>query len=895
MITVHFYLRFSSAYGQQFFITGNTPELGNMDSSRAMPLQYLNEDWWYGTFRISGKGDPVQYKYILRNNDGFENMEWPADRQIDLSAFQSPEIQVMDVWNYAGLTGNVFYTQPFQETLLAQEAPQVTTMPEKGAQHFFKVKAPVLAPGQTLCLLGSDKKLGNWETDKCIPMKKEGQWFSAALNLSDGIFPIAYKYGVYDTAAKSFVRYEDGPNRLLHGTVKKLPLIIHDGYAVLPYESFRGAGVAIPVFSLRSQNSLGTGEFRDIRLLADWCKSIGMKLIQLLPVNDTSATHTSSDSYPYAAISAFALHPLFINLEQVAGKHHTALLKDLNQRKAELNSLETVDYESVMKLKREKLKQLFGVMKKEWLENKAYKKFLRENEHWLLPYAAFCYLRDKYQTAEFQQWKTLNRFDRKAIEPFFAPDFKDFDAVAIHLFTQWHLHLQLKDASDYVHEQGMILKGDIPIGIYRYSCDAWEEPELYNMDFQAGAPPDDFAVKGQNWGFPTYNWQRMQQDGFNWWKRRFAQMSHYFDAFRIDHILGFFRIWSIPMDAVEGIMGKFVPALPVMREELEHRGIWFDYPRFCRPFITKEIIASFFGEKAEAATEQFLQKNNRGTFDLKAEFNTQRKIAAWMDAHPEYPDWMRQKLFDLISNVIFFEEPGSGEKAFHFRFAMEQTTSFALLDDHVQQQLRELYVDYYFKRQNGFWRLQAMQKLPALKEATRMLICGEDLGMVPDCVPGVMKDLGFLSLEIQRMPKDPAHRFFHPADAPYLSVVTPSTHDMSTIRGWWEENQDNTRHFYQEQLGQWGDPPYYCEDWINKAIVVQHLYSPAMWSVFQLQDLMGMDNSMRRQNPADERINIPADPKHYWRYRMHLTLEQLQTARSFNGELKMLLSQSGRS
>ena len=210
------------------------------------------------------------------------------------------------------------------------------------------------------------------------------------------------------------------------------------------------------------------------------------------------------------------------------------------------------------------------------------------------------------------------------------------------------------------------------------------------------------------------------------------------------------------------------------------------------------------------------------------------------------------------------------------------------------EQLKSLYVDFFYQRQDHFWKEEAMWKLPPLKESTNMLICGEDLGMVPGCVPDVMKQLGILSLEIQRMPKDPKREFFHPADAPYLSVITPSTHDMSTIRGWWEEDREKTQRFYNRELGQWGDAPWFCEPWINKAIVIQHLYSPAMWSIFQLQDLLGMSDTIRRENPNDERINIPANPKNYWKYRMHLNLEDLIHEKEFNEEFKGYIHSSGR-
>jgi 4-alpha-glucanotransferase len=187
-----------------------------------------------------------------------------------------------------------------------------------------------------------------------------------------------------------------------------------------------------------------------------------------------------------------------------------------------------------------------------------------------------------------------------------------------------------------------------------------------------------------------------------------------------------------------------------------------------------------------------------------------------------------------------------------------------------------------------------MQKLPALKRVTNMLICGEDLGLVPACVPRVMKDLGLLSLEIQRMPKDLGRDFSHPKDAPYLSVVTPSTHDMSTIRGWWEEDRVVTQKFYNRELGRSGVAPAKCDPSLCEEVILQHLNSPAMWSIFQLQDLLGIDEQLRHANPADERINVPANPKNYWRYRMHLTLEELVTHTGFADRIHQLIEQGGR-
>ncbi len=898
---LHFYLRFSTEYGQTLYVSGNIDALGNEDPQQAIPIHYLNEEYWHGTLEVGNtkETDELRYRYILRSADQ-EVIEWGDDRVIDLNGIAAEELVMIDTWNHAGDALNTFFTQPFQEVLLNRKAPAKVRFP-KGYTHEFRVKAPLLAENEVICLAGSGKLLNDWQTDKVQLANRNGNWWTIRLNLSKEKFPIVYKYGVYNTGTQAFSHFEGGNNRILLGdAAKKTITIVHDGFAQMPYPTWRGAGIAIPVFSLRTKNSFGTGEFTDIRQLVDWARLTGLKMVQLLPVNDTMATHTNQDSYPYAAISAFALHPLYLNLERVAGKEHVALIKSLKRKQRQLNDLPDVDYEQVMRFKLNAIRDLYRACKKEMQEDRDYFAFFELNRHWLVPYAAFCYLRDKYNTADFSQWKTNSSFDENQVQRLVSPSQKHYDAIAIHYFTQYHLHLQLKEATAYAHKNGIIVKGDLPIGIYRHSCDAWVSPELYNMDAQAGAPPDDFAVKGQNWGFPTYNWKRMQEDGFAWWRKRFEQMSNYFDAFRIDHILGFFRIWSIPLDAVEGIMGRFVPAIPVHINEFFEKGIAFDRFRYCKPYISDDVLRELFGDNIDEIKERFIETHH-GMYKLKEGFETQREVEAYfacpdIDNEEEmaHDERIKQGLFSLISNVILFDEPGNEGEQFHFRIAMEQTSSFRQLDAHSQQQLKLLYINYFFRRQDDFWAREAMRKLPSLKRSTNMLICGEDLGMVPHCVPDIMQQVGILSLEIQRMPKQTGIEFFHPGSAPYLSVITPSTHDMSTIRGWWEEDRAKTQRFYNQVLGHYGDAPYYCEPWINKEIVLQHLYSPAMWSVFQVQDILGCSEELRRENPAEERINQPADPKHYWRYRMHIALEDLIKNKAFCEELKGYVTASGR-
>lgn len=895
---LEFFIRFHTEYGQSLWLSGNTEKLGMDDPAKAVAMTYLNEEFWQFSIDIDKTEWPkegIRYKYYLKGKDGEWIGEWGNDRLAYSSRKHTNTIQLLDTWNHAGEFENAFYTAPFRDVLLPNTSGPKLKIP-KHYTHSFQVKAPLLKRHEILCLLGSADALGKWDTSQPVLLAQQNEWWVAHLDLTGSHSPVAYKYGIYNSKEKTFVTYESGDNRLLYTDAPShTHCILHDGFVRLPNNTWKGAGVAIPVFSLRSRQSFGVGEFTDIRLLVDWALESGLRLIQLLPINDTIATNTWTDSYPYSAISAFALHPLYINLAKVAGKKEADKISALKRKQKYLNELAEVDYEEVLRFKLAMLRELYDALGTETLQTADYQDFFETNKHWLKPYAAFCYLRDKYNSAVFNSWKTHSSYDAAEVDRLFASRSSTRKELLFYCFVQYHLHLQLKDAADYAHKKGVVLKGDIAIGISRYSCDAWVAPQLYNMHAQAGAPPDDFTPIGQNWEFPTYNWKQMQEDGFAWWKQRFEQMSYYFDAFRIDHILGFFRIWSIPDHAVQGLMGHFVPCLPVHYVEFGENGIWFDEQRYCKPYINDEILHELFGHLADQVRAEFVLPNDQGGYDLRTEFDTQRKIEAFF-ANRSEPDDERLKagLFELIANIILFKQEGSQGQEFHFRIDMEKTRSFRYLIPHVQDRLRALYINYFYRRQDEFWRKEAMTKLPQLKASTNMLICGEDLGMVPHCVPDVMKQLGILSLEIQRMPKNPEKEFFYPDEAPYMSVITPSTHDMSTVRGWWEENRERTQHFYNQVLGQWGDAPYFCESWVSRAIILQHLHSPAMWSIFQLQDILGMSDTLRRENPQEERINNPANAKHYWRYRMHISLEELIRQKEFNEEVKGYVQTSGR-
>ena len=713
---------------------------------------------------------------------------------------------------------------------------------------------------------------------------------------------IEYKYGIFDHKKKKLVEWELGENRrlIIDGQNKDQFTIKTDLKFRYPFGLWKGAGVAIPVFSLRSQNSYGVGEILDIKLLIDWAVKTGLKIVQILPINDTVATHTWTDSYPYATISVFALHPMYLNLPAIGELKNTKEMKQFRKKGEELNELNAIDYEAVMNLKSPFYKKIYDQNKRQFLKEEKYKAFFEDNKEWLVSYAAFSRLRDQYGTADFTRWGEYATFKKSKIEALADPKGKDYDDFAVHYFIQYHLHLQMQEVADYAREKGVVLKGDIPIGIYRNSADAWVEPQLYRMDKQAGAPPDAYAISGQNWGFPTYNWEEMAKDGYDWWRRRLSAMATYFDAYRIDHILGFFRIWEIPMDSVEGLMGRFNPAIPMFKYELDGNGLHFDYDRFCKPYICEYMLDELFGEDKEEVIANYLNHGEGDFYHMKDEFDTQRKVEEHFtpilidEDQKERHLRIKHGLFTLIGNVLLLEDPNSNGQGFHPKIALHFTYSFKELDDQTKSALDKIYLHYYYDRQENFWKEKAMIKLPAIINATNMLVCGEDLGMVPDCVPGVMDELCLLNLEIQRMPKKTKDEFSHPSESKYLSVVSPSCHDMSTIRGWWEEDSERTQRFYNNLLGHFGSAPQFCDPWVSREMIIQHLHAPAMWAIFPIQDLVAMDEKLRLENPFLEQINEPSNPKNYWRFRFHRNMEDLLEAEGFNKMLDDLVTLSGR-
>ena len=724
----------------------------------------------------------------------------------------------------------------------------------------FRVSAPQLQPGQAVAICGSHPAIGSWNTSRYLRMEYAGQheWM-LTVNALGMLFPIEYKYVVVDDETHAFVAWEEGDNRttgdveLEDGQV----LVLYGEHLRLKEQTWRAAGVAIPVFSLRSEHSYGVGDFGDLKLLVDWAVLTGMKVIQLLPVNDTTVSGHWQDSYPYNIISVFALHPHYIDLEAAGTLKSKQVMTQFRRRQQELNALPYSDYEAVDRVKQEYLLQLFEEQRKSVTASKEYKDFVHDNEVWLKPYAA-------YRTED----------------------------EAFIYYLQYLLHTQLKTAADYARSKGVILKGDLPIGVNRESVETKEHPELFHTDSQTGAPPDAFTIQGQNWGFPTYNWESEELIG--WFRKRLKHLSQYFDALRIDHILGFFRIWEIPEDAVYGLLGHFSPALPLTVGEIEYFGLPFRKELYTRPFINDRLIDRLFGIHAQYVRDNFLVRKAYNLYDLKEEYDTQKKVAAYFnDRHDESSLWIRDGLMRLICDVLFVEDPRQAEM-YHPRIGVLSEPIYEALSNEDKDAFLRLYNNYFYQRHSMFWGQQALKRLPAIFKDSRLLICGEDLGMLPDCVEPVLDQLRILTLEIQQMPKQQGFEFAHLEANPYRSVATISTHDMSPLRLWWQENPERRQRYYVTMLQKEGRAPEQLPAHLAEEIIARHLYCPSMLCILQLQDWLSMDSELRSKNPQDERINVPSDPYNRWKYRMHLTIEQLIAADRYNNKVRTMITRSKR-
>lgn len=890
-MTIQFNIDYKAMFGEQIVVNIQTEE-----GELKLPLETTDGQRWACDWCVESPEKSYTYYYSVEREGRAVKTEWLIIKhQLDVNAKKAVAYTLYDHWK-AMPEDAYLYSSAFTDCINHQ-APQ-EMKPETGSKIVrLIVRAPQLRDGERLGVLGADKALGAWDVQKILPMTQHtyNEWVADidATRLEGG--HLEFKFIAFRNA-KNELLWETSMNRTVDlPEMKAGELVSYElDQAFFALYNRKLAGTQVPVFSLRTRKSAGIGDFGDLKTMIDFVASTGQKVLQLLPINDTTITHTWTDSYPYSCISVFAIHPQYVDLHALPELKDAKARAEAEKTRAELNALDKIDYEKVNDFKINYLRQIFNQEGEKIMKTAEYKAFFQDTELWLVPYAQYSYLRDKNGTADFNQWPDYRVWDEAERKALADPKTAAYKNVAFFYFVQFVLDRQMQEAHEHAKAKGVILKGDIPIGVNRNGCDVWMEPKYFNLNGQAGAPPDDFSANGQNWGFPTYNWFEMLKDGCQWWNRRFQNMARYFDAYRIDHVLGFFRIWEIPVSSVYGLLGQFAPALAMSREEIESYGLHFQEDRFTRPFITDWVLDRVFHERAGEVKEKYLDRLDDERYQMKPEVDTQRKVEAlFADVTDEKELWLRDGLYALISDVLFVRDhtnPG----VFHPRISAQLDFIYESLYDNDKAAFNRLYNDYFYRRNNQFWYQEAMKKLPKLVQATRMLVCAEDLGMVPDCVPWVMDELKILSLELQSMPKDPSVKFGHLSRNPYRSVCTISSHDMPTLRMWWDENVQRTQEYYNTMLYRQGPAPHPLPGWLASDIISRHLTSPSMLCILSIQDWLATDEALRLPDADAERINIPANPKHYWRYRMHLNIEDLAADKRFVQNITEMISQSGR-
>jgi len=894
-MTIRFFINFHTVWGQTICITGSLPELGSWDAALAKEMQYAGDGNW--TLELNLPDQPVdfEYRYFLRSGGQFVFEEWQRNHRHCITDIRQNYVCI-DYWQNRP-QNTVFYSSAFYKSWFAHPCDKFERVVKSKRKLSINVLASGIERNQSVAIIGNQSELGNWEPGKALIMSCDRfpEW-SIELDATALSYPIEYKFCIIDNESKSLIEWEDGDNRILpESLINENETGIVSGLQFQKNSTeWKCAGAVVPVFSLRSETSFGIGDFGDLKKCVDWLKLTSQKILQLLPVNDTTQTHTWIDSYPYNAISIYALHPVYLNLNAMGELNPADRKAFFENKQAELNALEELDYEQVDKYKWIFFREIFAQEGNKDMQSPEYLSFFEKNKEWLVPYAAYSHLRDSYHSCNFHLWKEYNRYDKEAIENFCKPDKAHYPEIALYFYLQFHLHKQLTEAKEYAYTRGIVLKGDIPIGISKTSIEAWTEPEFFNSRYQTGAPPDSFSVTGQNWGFPTYNWEQMEAGNYLWWKKRFRKMADYFDAFRIDHILGFFRIWEIPEDSVQGLLGWFSPSLPFSEEEIRNAGFDFQPERYTHAHINGQFLQELFGEYAEEVVEAYLDQTSSQHFALSELFNTQLKIQSHFSGKEDAKSQCIQTGLFAICNEVLFIEDKQLANHFHPRISASHSFRYKELDAADRYAFDYLYWNYFYQRHNEFWKEQGYNKLTPLISCTDMLACGEDLGMIPSCVPEVIQKLQILSLEIEQMPKESNREFADLSHLPYLSVCTTSTHDMPTIRIAWKENPEKTQRYYNTVLQREGDAPEDCLPDICEQIISNHLHARSLLVIIPLQDWLSMDSAIRKENENSERINIPANSKHYWKYRMHLHLETLLNADELNDKIIRLIKQTQR-
>jgi len=645
--------------------------------------------------------------------------------------------------------------------------------------------------------------------------------------------------------------------------------------------SKRLLGVVVPVGALRSKHGIGVGEFSDLANFAILCKKMKIKLIQLLPVNDTGF-----ESSPYSSLTAFGLHPLYLRIEDLE-EYKTAersVKKRMSQAKEKFGKAQRFSHYLVLKEKLEICLELYNANKAEIVKsaNGGSLSAWIEKNSWVKDYAVYRRLKEHYDGKSWKDWPDeYSAIKKGEIENLW----NDKKLQEEHLFWVWlqeALDAQFLKASKTIADAGIVLKGDLPILMNDDSCDVWTTPELFIQEFSAGAPPDMYSPDGQNWGFPIYNWEVHEKDNYAWWRKRLEIAGKYYQAYRIDHVLGFFRIWASSRRDHSAALGRYIPYSPVTFRDLKALG--FDKSRIrwiSQPHIpTGELLDAlknnwgglFNNVEVSAAADKIFSRalervNNEELWLFKKRIKGEKDLDT-LNLHPAIHNYLLHEWQDRI----FMEyEKGKFAPLWHFR----NSRAYKSFSEDEKQKLEAMLEKRRVKSERT-WGVQGKKLLSVLLESSPMLPCAEDLGAVPPCVPKVLSRLRILGLRVVRWFREwgkDGQPYVPFEEYPELSVCTAAVHDSSTIREWWEKEADQ-----QQFSGFIGVPslPRIYNPGTAKIILSKIAAARSRFRIFQIQDLLHLSNRWYAEDPASERVNVPGTANDFnWTYRLPATIGEI--------------------
>ena len=661
-------------------------------------------------------------------------------------------------------------------------------------------------------------------------------------------------------------------------------------------------GIVVPLSALYTKECPSCGDFLALKDLADFCQKAGFSIVQLLPVNDTG-----TQSSPYSGLSAFALHPLFIRISalpefKAAMKSNKAFSTEYKNFEKNFEYKRRFNYAEVLSEKVKLLHLLFNYIEKKNAKdeaeaaklNKELAEFVSKNL-WIIPYAVFKNIKDENMQASWKSWEpSLQKLSYDQIKLKWQNKAKK-SSHDFFVWCQLRASQQFKEGAECLRAKNIILKGDIPILMNEDSVDCWTYPEFFRQELRAGSPPDGGNPMGQNWGFPTYDWDRLEADEFTWWKDRIKTSAQYYDAFRIDHILGFFRIWAASEKDTTAYLGHTIPYADFSHKTLNDLGFsddrikWLSEPHI--PTGTIESI-TWNHDEATAVLEKLCDRvNSEELWNFKKEIEGDKEIYAMHFFDDEGKD-------NAIKNALaekWRDRSLIQIKKDHFVkvYTFQNSTAWKTLSWEEQEKLKKLFAETEVK-ENELWGKQAETTLSAIVHASDMIPCAEDLGVNLAVMPEVLKKLDILSLKVIRWTREwekPGQPYIPFADYPELSVATTSVHDSSTLRQWWNQEKDSVWAFLnslQADNKPDGNSAFIPE--IAEFIMRAFAKCKSSLLINPLQDYLFLEHSFYLENENDERINIPGSVNDFnWTYRIPVTISEMAENKGLLNKIKTIV------